>query len=316
MHPHRYVQIDLTVLMQEWDTYLTDYATSLPTSRDRAGLFRPLSYSFWDRLFPWLHRSKPHVVSEYLFPPDDKYTSPPHLSFDHRQTQPMTQPVLTHNNSPNFSRKQTQDPLARLRGLGNAGIHGYRKREALKFGAVNPDDLCSDDEDDPLSTPPPLARRTSTLSSLTLTNGSNVDSWKTSPMTGSGETGAPTRRAVLRGQENDAPDYSDYEEDVTNAQTHTNRNSPGWKPQIFAQHGSDAANPASSVGAVPMTPSLIRAVDRIAAAHAQAYGTSSGPDTSTGGREADTESVLVRKERWEAFWRDVTAKASEGANAR
>ena len=263
-----------------------------------------------------MHRSKPPVVSEYLFPPDDKYTSPPHLSFDHRQTQPMMQPVLTHDNFSNFSRKQTRDPLARLRGLGNAGVHGSRKREALKFGAVNPDDLSSDDEDDPLSTPPPLARRTSTLSSLTLTNGSNVDSWKTSPMKGDQERGAPVRRAVLRGQVNDAPDYSDNEEDVTNAQTHTNRNSPGWNPQIFERHGSDAANPASSVGAVPMTPSLIRAVDRIAAAHAQAYDTFSGPDTSTGGCEADAESVSVRKQRWEAFWRDVTAKASEGANAR
>jgi hypothetical protein len=315
MPPHCYIQIDLTVLMQEWDTYLTEYATSLPTSRDRAGLFRPLSYSFWDRLFPWIHRSKPPVVSEYLFPPDDKYTSP-QLPFDHRQTRPMTQPVLTHDNSPNFSRKQTQDPLARLRGLRNIGVHGHRKREAVKFGAVNPDDLSSDDEDDPLSTPPPLARRTSTLSSLTLTNGSNVDSWKTSPMKGGQERGAPARRAVLLGQENDAPDYSDYEEDVTNAQTHTDRNSPGWKSQIFARHGSDVVNPASSVGAVPMTPSLIRAVDRIAAAQAQAYGTSSDPDTSTGAREADTESVLVRKRRWETFWRDVTAKASEGANAR
>jgi hypothetical protein len=53
-----------------------------------------------------------------------------------------------------------------------------------------------------------------------------------------------------------------------------------------------------------MTPSLIRAVDRIAAAQAQAYGTSSGPDTSRGGREADTESVLVRKQRWD----DVLAR--------
>lgn len=315
MPSHRYVQIDLTLLMQEWDTYLTDYATSLPTSRDRAGLFRPLSYSFWDRLFPWMHKSKSPVVSEYLFPPDDKYTSPPHMSFDHRQTQPMTRPALTHDNSPNFSRKQTQDPLARLRGLGNVGAHGYRKREAVKFGAVNPDDLSSDDEDDPLSTPPPLARRTSTLSSLTLTNGSNVDSWKTSPLRGGQERRTSARPAVLRGQETDAPDYSDYEEDVTNAQTHTDHNSPGWKPQFFARHGSDVADPASSVGAVPMTPSLIRAVDRIAAAHAQAYGTSSSPDASTGGREADTESVLERKQRWEAFWRDVI-KASEGTNAR
>jgi len=63
-----------------------------------------------------------------------------------------------------------------------------------------------------------------------------------------------------------------------------------------------------------MTPSLTRAVDRIVAAHAQASRTSFGPDTSTGGREADTESVLARKQQWEAFWRDVTATASEGAH--
>ncbi len=228
----------------------------------------------------------------------------------------MTQPVLTFDNSPNFSRKRTQDPLAPLRGLKNTGVHGHRKREAVKFGAVNPDDLSSDDEDDPLSTPPPLARRTSTLSSVTLTNGSNVDSWRTSPMKGDQARVAPAMRAVLRGRENDALEYSDHEEDVTNAQTHTDRNTPGWRPQFLARHGSDAANPALSVGVVPMTPSLIRAVDRITAAQAQAYGTSSDPDTSAAGHEADTESVLVRKQRWEAFWRDVTAKASEGANAR
>jgi hypothetical protein len=135
-------------------------------------------------------------------------------------------------------------------------------------------------------------------------------------MKGDQERGAPARRAVLQGQENDALEYFDYEEDVTNAQTHTDHNSPGREPRILARHGSDVANPVSSVGTVPMTPSLIRAVDRIAAAHAQAYGTPSGPDTSTGGREADTGSVSVSKQRWEAFWRDVTAKASEGANAR
>jgi len=302
---------------EEWDTYLTEYATSLPTSRDRAGIFRPPSYSSWDRLFPWMHRSKPPVVSDYLFPPDDKYTSPPHMSFHHRQNslRPATQPALTLDDSPQLLREQTQDPLARLRGLKNAGGHGYRKREAVKFGAVNPDDLSSDDEDDPLSTPPP--RRTSTLSSVTLTNGSN-NSWRISSMKGDQDRVAPANRVVLRGEDNDALEYSDDEEDVTNVrmQTGEHHSSPGWKPPFLARHGSNATNPASAVGAVPMTPSLIRAVDRIAAAQAQAYGSSSGPDTSAASPEVDTESVLVRKQRWETFWRDVTAKASEGANAR
>lgn len=316
MPPCLYIQIGLIVLMQEWDTYLTEYATSLPISRDRAGIFRPLSNSFWDRLFPWMHRSKPPIVSDYLFPPDDKYTAPSHLSFHHRQNseQPAIQPALTLDNYTYFPRKHTQDPLARLRGLKNAGGNGYRKREAVKFGAMNPDDFSSDDEDDPLSTLPPPARRASTLSSATLTNGSNAGSWGNSPMKGDQERVASTRRVVFRGKDSDAPEYSDYEEDVTNAQTQPEeyRNSPSWEPP---RHGSNTAHPESSVGAVPMTPSLIRAVDRITAAQAQAYGSSS-PDTSAASPEVDRGSVSVRKQRWEAFWRDVTAKASEGTNAR
>jgi hypothetical protein len=237
------------------------------------------------------------------------------MSFDYRQN---SKSVLTLDNSPHLLRKQPQDPLARLHGLRNAGSHGYRKRKAVKFGTVNPDDLSSDDEDDPLSTPPPLARRTSTLSSVTLTNGSNTGSWTVSPMKGDQERVPPARRVVLRGNDNDTPEYSDYEEDVTNAQVQTGefRNPQDWKPPFLSRHGSNAANLASTIGAVPITPSLIRAVDRIAAAQAQAYGSSSGPDTSAATPEVDTESVLVRKQRWEVFWRDVTAKASEGTNAR
>jgi len=136
-------------------------------------------------------------------------------------------------------------------------------------------------------------------------------------MKGDQERLAPAKRAVLRGEDNDV-EYSDYEEDVTNAQLQTEeqRNSPGWKPPFLVRHDSNAANPASPVGAVPITPSLIRAMDRIAVAQAQAYGSSSGPDTSTASPEVETESILARKQRWESFWRDVTVKASEGTNAR
>ena len=267
-----------------------------------------------------MHKSKPAVVSDYLFPPDDKYTSPPNLSFNHRQysEQSTTQPAFTPDDSPYLLRKQTHDPLVRLRGLKNAGGHGYRKREAVKLGAKNPDDLSSDEDDDLLSTPPPPPRRTSTLSSVTLTNGSNPGSWRTSPTKGDQERETPAKRAIIQGNDNDALEYSDYEEDVTNAQIQTeeHRNSPGWMPPFLARHGSNAANPALPVGAVPMTPSLIRAVDRIAAAQAQAYGSSSGPETSAASPEVDTESVLGRKQRWETFWRDVTAKVSEGTNNR
>lgn len=269
-----------------------------------------------DRLFPWMHRSKLPVASDYLFPPDDKYSPSPRMSFDHRQSieRPATHLDLTLDDSPHLLGKQTQPSLTRLRGLRNAGGTGYRKRQAVKFGAVNPDDLSSDDEDDPLSAPPPLARRTSTLSSVTLTNGSNAGFPSISSTKGNQEKVASAKRTALRGQDDGTAEYSDYEEDVTNAQTQTEyRTSPGWKPPFLARHGSNAANSVPSVGTVPMTPSLIRAVDRIKAAQVQAYSTSLGDfDSPATAPDGHMEGVSVGQHGWEAFWRDVTAKAAEG----
>jgi hypothetical protein len=268
-----------------------------------------------------MHKSESRVVPDYLFPPDDKYTLSPSLSFDHRQSsqRPAVQPLLTLDDSPRSLRKQIQPPLARLRGLRDARGHGHRKREVVKFGAVNPDDLSSDEDEDPLSIPPPLpARRSSTHSSLTLTNGSSSGSQCISVLKEDQEQAASARRTALRGKNDAAPEYSDLEEDVTNAHAgeREHRDSPNWKPPFLAHQASSTASPAQPVGAVPMTPSLIRAVDRIAAAQAQAYGPSASSDSpaTTPGTQGD--SVLARKQRWEAFWGDVTAKVAEGTNAR
>ncbi|KAI0256609.1 hypothetical protein BJV78DRAFT_1150606 [Lactifluus subvellereus] len=310
---------------EEWDTYLTEYASSLPIARDRAGVFRPLSHSYWDRLFPWMPRSKPSVMSDYMIPVDDKHSASPRLSFDHTLQgipsikPPAMQKAFTSDGSSRPIRKQGQHALARLRGLSNVGGRGYRKREAVKFGAMNPDDSSSDDEDDPLSTLPPPARRTSTRSSVTLTNGSSAGSQYVSLAKGDPGTVAAAKRAALQGNDDGAPEYSDYEEDVTAAQTRARqrRDSPGWRPPFLAQHDSNAANSATPVGAVPMTPSLIRAVDRIAAAQAQAYSSPAPMNPSTAPNpDVHTESVLARKQRWEAFWQDVTAKVAQGTNTR
>jgi hypothetical protein len=256
-----------------------------------------------------------------LFPPDDKYTLSPFLSSDHRQSsgRAAAKPLFTLDDPPQLSRKQTQPPLARLHGLKNAGGHGRRRREVVKFGAVNPDDLSSDDDEDPLSIPPPPpARRSSTHSSLTLTNGSSSGSQRISVTKEGQEKVASARHTALRGKDGAAPEYSDLEEDVTNAHTETreHRDSPDWKPPFLARHEPNAASPAQPVGAVPMTPSLIRAVDRIAAAQAQAYGPSTGSDPSAATPDMHEESVSARKQRWEVFWRDVTTKVAENANAR
>lgn len=256
-----------------------------------------------------------------MFPPNDKYTYTPPLSFDHCQSseRPAAQPLFTLDDSIRLLPEETQHPLSRLHGVRKTKGHGYRKREVLKFSAANPDDLSSDNEDDPLSAPPPPpARRTSTFSSLTLTNGSSSGSRRISLTKREQEKVASAKRTALRGKDDGAPEYSDYEEDVTNVQTEAreDRDSPDWKPPFLARHDPTVADPAQPVGAVPMTPSLIRAVDRIAAAQAQAYGSSAGSDPSTANPDMQGESVLARKQRWEAFWRDVTAKVAESTNAR
>jgi len=61
-----------------------------------------------------------------------------------------------------------------------------------------------------------------------------------------------------------------------------------------------------------MTPSLIRVVDRIEAAKAQAYGSPTPVDPPAPTPDTHTaEIVSARKQRWESFWRDVTSKAGE-----
>ena len=270
----------------------------------------------WERLFPWMHRSKPPAASNYLFPPDDKYSPSPPLSFDHRQSseRPAARPLFALDDPSSLLRKQTQHPLARLHGSRNAGGPGRRRRELVKFGVANPDDLSSDDDDDPLSAPPPRpARRTSTYSSVTLINGSSSGSITKEDQ----ERVASAKRTALRGKDDAAPEYSDYEEDVTSAQTEAreHRDLPDWRPPFLTRHASNASKPAQPVGAVPMTPSLIRAVDRIAAAQAQAYSSSPGSDSLVTTCNVQEEGASARKQRWEAFWHDVTAKVAEGKNA-
>jgi hypothetical protein len=316
------LNLSLTQSTQEWDSYLTEYAASLPLARDRAGIFQPLSYSPWDRLLPCLRRSKPSNAPDILFPPDDKYTISPHMSFEYNRQgfspeRPAIQQAFSFDEPPRLLQKQTQRPLARLRGLTNAESHGYRKREAVKFGAIDPGDLSSDDEDDPLSSPPPPARRASARSSsATLTNGSNEGSRRISL-----EKVAATKRVALEANDASALDYSDYEEDVIDSRTQTadRHNSPGWKPPFLVRNGSNTASAAAPIAAVPMTPSLIRAVDRIEAAKAQAYGSPTPVDSSMTTLDTHTTEIgpgSARNQRWEAFWHDVTSKAGERTNTR
>jgi len=253
-----------------------------------------------------------------MFPPDDKYTFSPRMSFEHNRQgfspeQSTTQQAFSFDEPPRLLRKQTQRPLARLRGLANAESHGYyRKREAVKFGAMDPGDLSSDDEDDPLSSPPPPARRVSTRSSsATLTNGSDEGSRRIFLGKEGSEKVTAAKRVALEANDTSAPEYSDYEEDAQTKAADP-RNSPGWKPPFRVRNGSNTASTAAPIAAVPMTPSLIRAVDRIEAAKAQAYSSPTPVESPAATLDTHTSEIAsARKQRWEVFWRDVTSKAGE-----
>jgi len=243
------------------------------------------------------------------------------LSFDHtlQGTSSVDRLVMPKTFTPDASsrplRQQSQDPLARMRGLKSTKGHGYRKRKAVKFGAMNPDSSSSEDEDDPLSVPPPPpARRTSTRSSVTLTNGSSAGSQYVSLAKGDLGIAAAAKRTALQSNNDGTPEYSDYEEDVTSTRTRSreHRDSQGWRPPVLASHDPNTASSANLVGTVPMTPSLIRAVDRIAAAQTQAY----RPTDPTTARDLDDRTDGASEQRWGSFWRDVATKVAEGTNAR
>jgi len=149
---------------------------------------------------------------------------------------------------------------------------------------------------------------------------------------------------------NDLTDYSDYEGDVGLQRKSSRKEEDmddGWSPGFMKRHltstasasigGSSGGNmnhAAVSMGAIPATPSLIKALDRVAEAQRNAFdlprargpmGSSSAVNTLPARRawvdgmptveEHATEGETIRddpqqnKSRWDDFWRDVTEKA-------
>lgn len=119
--------------------------------------------------------------------------------------------------------------------------------------------------------------------------------------------------------------YSDSEgEDITTPHStpvkrqRSHRDEPGWKPEFLSRHLVSSKSPtrASSVtavppgprGAVPMTPSLIRAIDRIAVAQGEAYGYTPPPPPPL------SPPPIPRAEseqKWRGFWERVDRKVAD-----
>jgi len=126
------------------------------------------------------------------------------------------------------------------------------------------------------------------------------------------------RKSMYNADNSEVPEYSDHEEDVT-TEIQLSRDDPAWSPPFLRRHrespgefstkGSNSSELRETPppGVVPVTPPLINALDRIAVAQGQAYGSSV--------HEGLPERLAERKlegQRWDLFWKDVNDKARRG----
>lgn len=275
------------ILLQKWDSYLASYAANLPNANDRPGTFKP-AVGFWKRL------TDP--------PPKDPITFPPDTALGKRSS--------------------ASDPLFRSAKLSRTSSrpHLQTKFKTLAVkGAHYSSDSSSSSSDSEMDIPRPWAKRSSSRGSLggaTLAGSHNDSRSK-----GSKEKGK--RKGV-------DPEYSDEESTPQGNTSPMDRDAPGWMPGFIKRHSSRKAqdlesgsveldlkgvwkdsnpdnSPASAPsapsskppsGAVPITPSLINALDRVSRAQSEAYAGARTPPTSGGGE-------------WGAFWQAVGAKAQE-----
>ncbi|KAL1729132.1 hypothetical protein EV714DRAFT_213458 [Schizophyllum commune] len=271
--------------------------------------------------------------------------------------------------SPECLKKPRIQP--KLRGFGR------KPREAVKFRPFGKDLSDSDDENgdvdneegDVLDTPPPPARpwlqsRPSFSSShatatLVDNNPATFVDHNTATLIDDLELDAAAERVKIRNKlGTDSPDYSDYEEDVT---TTAHGGSEEWRRtssgggrtssgggRTSSSGGHSGATLTSPLGAVPATPSLIKAIDRIQQAQKVAFAPDGMPRVSddaakfsptvpgprapqqglvipqqgfatpqTPGLSAQALAPLTpqqglvtpQKEHWDGFWKDVRDRA-------
>ncbi|KAL1685576.1 hypothetical protein GGG16DRAFT_129328 [Schizophyllum commune] len=344
---------------EKWDGYLASYAANLPNQAGRAGTFQPLQ-SAWDRM---LHGKRTAGEKEIIFPDegfqDTKHsvpstpTSPTKLSKhtllpQHHKLSPQHHPLLPlpqqsqFRLNPECLKKPRSQP--KLRGFGR------KPREAVKFRPFGKDISDSDDEEgDVLDTPPPPARPwlqsrpsfSSTNTTATLVDHNTV---ALVDHVDDRELDAAAERVKIRNKlGTDSPDYSDYEEDVT---TTAHGGSEEWRRtssgggRVSSSGGHSSATLTSPLGAVPATPSLIKAIDRIQQAQKVAFAPDGMPGVSEDAGSfsptvpgprmpqhglitpqqalATPQQTLAtphqglatpQKEHWDGFWKDVRDQA-------
>jgi hypothetical protein len=274
---------------QKWDAYLAQYAATLPhlNSKDRAGTFQPVR-SLWERIFHPTHSTPVIFPSE----PDLK-------------RRPSFEDAAAHPRATKLPRKRSD---VKFHPLG-----GYSDSES--------DSESEWDREVPLRGYVPPRKPWVQRQSVSSTSLSGVTLYGNDTSTEKGHAGG---KRVSSPRVTSLESYSDSEgEDITTPhstplkRSTSHRDEPGWKPGFLSrpEHEPESATVTSSAtavsgniphGAVPLTPSLIHAIDRIAIAQGEAYGYNSPPPLSpTGLPRGESD------DNWKRFWNRVQEKAKD-----
>ncbi|KAH9912699.1 uncharacterized protein BXZ73DRAFT_56051 [Epithele typhae] len=291
---------------QKWDSYLADYANTLPNSSDRAGQFQPLQ-SFWARHFGRDKGLDP-IDEDVVFPTDADLKLPiPDSPLKLYKKRSLTSSYGAKSTSP----RRFTPPQDYLRKERRPGIKGcQRTREAIKFDPLDPYAASDSDDDDLKNGVPTFVRSpTRTGSMATLTEERPSKRSKTTHL-----------KKVLEDP------LSDDEQDLASLPT-SNEKSPKWTPEFIRRHSlkssvagsqgtaSSATLTPTAFTPVPATASLIRAVERVNAAQQAVYtprATDGLPFMSAPSAGAPLPASHHHGRGWDAFWSDVKTKAGHG----
>ncbi|KAJ8454159.1 hypothetical protein ONZ45_g19413 [Pleurotus djamor] len=282
---------------EKWDSYLADYTSNLPNRADRAGTFQPLT-SFWDRVFS--SSSKPSPSREIIFPP----TGTPDLissgTLDYSLPTLHKEQVVSLPTTPGFLRKSRSKAQKSF----TAHNVGAKKRPGIKFKPM--DELSSDSEEEGPRRPWLTQKPSTTSTDATLLD----DARKAKPDIDVKDLDYDTELAKLQSlgrardiQKGLIPEYSDNEDDgdlglkgrsispLAKQDQDNHTNSAGASsatshtavaplspttsahPHVISFSHSSTGGPGNiPLAPVPATPSLLKALDRVAEAQKQAYG--------------------------------------------
>ncbi|KAF9468531.1 hypothetical protein BDZ94DRAFT_1183248 [Collybia nuda] len=360
---------------EKWDNYLANYASNLPNDASRAGSFKPLfPNSFLDHLFNFsFKKEKDNIL--FSTSPTTGFKQPrgsiskdstsllPHSNQDFSQYPLGSTPdplydLPTLPSTPGFLKKALSQKMykpSKKRSKNVIPNSGERKR--IKFGG----DLSSDssDSDSETSKVRPWLKQKASLtassSSPTMVNG-----FEPSTIDYDLELAKLKKDYVKAGRGEEVLDYSDFEEDLGSLgapRKEWERVVSPWSPRFIKRHSTSTSmrsgtgdsgtgsgvsnlNVALPLGAVPATPSLIKALDRISVAQQDAFSFGAKSMTPPQIYPPSHVNVAKRKHRldgmpraeefvssdeenghrqkemdqkasqWEHFWKDVGAKAN------